>query len=166
MSGPFQRIQILRQKFKDRKYREAYVTQHLKTFLASQIRALRGTLSQTEFGRFLGKPQSVVSRLESSDYGKLTLQTLQEIAGKMDVALIVRFVSHDAFLKITEDFSEEAYRPPSYKENAASEEIRGQARELTQITVKTSDIFWSTPHGAVKHNGWSPKNYRRVNNLH
>jgi transcriptional regulator with XRE-family HTH domain len=136
MNGTLDRIRTLKRKFKEQKYRENYVAQHLKTFLANQIRALRGAMSQAEFGRLLGKPQSVVSRLESSDYGKVTLQTLLEIAAKRDVALIVRFVSHDTFLQVTQDFSQEAYRPTSYEEERKEQAAKSPTIELSWRTSK------------------------------
>jgi hypothetical protein len=37
-------------------------------------------------------PQNAISRLESPDYGKLTLTTLRRLAMAFDVGLIVRFV--------------------------------------------------------------------------
>ncbi len=106
------------------------MSQHLRTLLADQIRALRGTLSQAQFGRLLVKPQSVVSRLESREFGKLTLQTLLEIAAKKEVTLIVHFVSHGTFLRMTQDFSEAAYRPLSYVEQEASRESSNKVVDL------------------------------------
>ena len=58
---------------------------------------MRGDRSQRAFGELIGKPQSVVSRLENEEYGKLTLQTLLDIAEKLDIALEVRFVDYPAF---------------------------------------------------------------------
>jgi hypothetical protein len=40
-----------------------YVATHLRTWLAGQVRALRGSMSQKQFGEVIGKPQTVVSRL-------------------------------------------------------------------------------------------------------
>lgn len=55
-----------------REFRASYMAPGLRAYLADQIRALRGNRSQREFGRLIGKPQSVVSRLENEDYGKLS----------------------------------------------------------------------------------------------
>jgi hypothetical protein len=87
-------------------------------FLAQQIRALRGDLLQSEFGRLIGKPQSVVSRLEDPDYGKVTLQTLLDIAGKLDIALLVRFVDYPTFVISTEDISPSSLMPASFSQAA------------------------------------------------
>ena len=77
----------------------------LKTFLAGQIRSLRGDMSQGEFGRLIGKPQSVVSRLEDPTYGKVTLQTLLDIAAKLDIALIVSFTNYRKYHRIINEIA-------------------------------------------------------------
>jgi transcriptional regulator with XRE-family HTH domain len=88
-------------------------------------------MSQEEFGRLLGKPQSVVSRLEDPEYGKVTLQTLLDIASKLDVALIVRFADYPTYLNVTSDVSPRALRPPRFNqreiEALAEHEIRTPA---------------------------------------
>ncbi len=114
----FHRIARLAPKLASKEYRDAYVSGQLRIWLADQIRALRGEMSQAEFGELIGKPQTVVSRLEDPDYGKLTLQTLLEVAAKLDIALIVRFVDHATFLEVTNDFSENALRPLPYTQIA------------------------------------------------
>ena len=114
MSAASPRTKALVSKLGKKKYRDAYLSSHLRMFLANQIRALRGNLSQKAFGQLIGKPQSVVSRLESSDYGKVTLQTLLDIASKLDVALLIRFVNYPAFLRATDDMSMAAQKPTAY----------------------------------------------------
>jgi hypothetical protein len=98
----------------DREFRASYMAHHLRAFLADQIRALRGEASQKDFGELIGKPQSVVSRLEDEEYGKVTLQTLIDVATKLDIALLVRFVDFPTLLRATSDFSEQAVAPAPY----------------------------------------------------
>ena len=85
--------------FDSQGFRTTYMTHRTKGFLADQIRQLRGNRSQRAFGELIGKPQSVVSRLENEEYGKLTLQTLLDIAEKLDIALEVRFVDYPTFIR-------------------------------------------------------------------
>jgi hypothetical protein len=103
-------------------FRASYMAHHLRAFLADQIRALRGEASQREFGELISKPQSVISRLEDEDYGKLSLQTLIDVATKLDIALVVRFVDFPTFLRITSDLSERAVAPRAY-DNATRQDI-------------------------------------------
>jgi|SRR5690348_11649534 hypothetical protein len=118
MTGPVRasgkRTERLAEQFKKEKFRKHYFARQLKVFLAAQIRALRGDRTQTEFGRLIGKPQSVVARLERESYGKVNLQTLIDIATKLDIALIVRFVNFSTFLEWTKDYSQEALAPQPY----------------------------------------------------
>ena len=61
--------------------------------IAHQIRALRekSGLNQKQFGDEIGKPQSVVSRLEDTEYGGITVNTLLDIAKARNVGLKVEF---------------------------------------------------------------------------
>jgi transcriptional regulator with XRE-family HTH domain len=68
--------------------------------LAYQIREMRRgrEWTQAQFGKAIGKPQSVISRLENPDWdGKPSLQTLEEVADTFDVYLLVRFVRFSKF---------------------------------------------------------------------
>lgn len=95
-------------------YRASYLATRLKTFLASQIRSLRGEASQAEFGKKLGKPQSVVSRLENPDYGNLSVQTLLEVADKLKLALIIQFIDWPTFLRFTEETTPASMTPAAF----------------------------------------------------
>lgn len=106
-----ERLARLAREHDDPAFRASYMAHHLRAFLADQIRGLRGEMSQAAFGRLIGKPQSVVSRLENEEYGKVTLQTLIDIATRLDIAFVGRFVSFPAFLDATMDFSEAAVAP-------------------------------------------------------
>ncbi len=128
------RFSRLAKKLRNKRYRSTYLASHIKIFLANQISALRGSLSQEEFGKLLEKPQSVVSRLQNTNYGKYTLQTLLDIAAKMDLALIVRFVDYPTFLKITDNFSDRAVRPDSF----APEQVEDLAA-IKNIEMTSSD---------------------------
>src|SRR5437763_6444091 len=95
----------LLQKLLRKGYRDAYVAEHVRRGIAYQIRALRDQRgwNQGKLSQKLGKPQSVVSRMEDPGYGKLSVQSLLEVASTFDVALQVRFVPYSAFLQQTRD---------------------------------------------------------------
>ena len=122
MTGEFQsgrshRLVRLLKKFRNKRYRDSYVSAMNTRFLAQQMRALRGDMSQEEFGKLLGKPQSVISRLEDPSYGKFTQQTLHEVAAKMDRAVITRIVDYGTFVRLSESMSEQAICPPTFDED-------------------------------------------------
>ena len=120
------RITGLVKKLRSKAYRDAYVASHTRQFLARQVRALRGDLSQMQFAAVIGKRQTVVSRLEDPNYGKWTLQTLLDVARRLDVAVLVRLVDFPTFIRATKDMSAKAASPQSYDqrsiEMAASED--------------------------------------------
>ena len=94
----------------DRGYRADYVEGHVKAYIPCQLRAIREKLGLTQqaFAERIGKPQSVVSRLEDTEYGKVTVQTLLDIARGLDIALVVKFASFPEFLADYADLSAEA----------------------------------------------------------
>jgi transcriptional regulator with XRE-family HTH domain len=112
-------------------YRDAYVAEHVRQGIAHQIRALREDREwkQGELSQALGKPQSVVSRLEDPSYGKVTVQTLLELASVFDVALQVRFVSYSSFLKQTRDLSKSSVKVAPF-----DKELGTSRKRLTYIT--------------------------------
>jgi hypothetical protein len=135
------RFARLAPKLADKSYRDSYVSTQMRTWLADQVRALRGDLTQTEFGKLIGKPQTVVSRLEDPDYGKLTLETLLDVASKLDIALLVRFVDHVTFLVATNNFSESALRPAAYSQqaiNALAHQFVSPDRQALNVQVGTT----------------------------
>lgn len=118
------RLTQLAAKFGDKAYRHSYLARHLRAFLANQIRALRGDRTQAEFGDKIGKSQSAVARLEREGYGKVTLQTLIDIATKLDIGLVVRFVDYPTFLLQTTNQSISALQPPEYDQKVMDELLK------------------------------------------
>jgi hypothetical protein len=100
-------------------YRHSYLAEHVRRGIAYQIRALRDQRewSQGKFSKLLDKPQSVVCRLEDPGYGKVTVQTLLEIANVYDVALEVRFVPYSSFLQRTRDVSTTSMRVAEFRDD-------------------------------------------------
>ncbi len=98
-------------------YRDAYVEQHIKRGIATQIRAMRDARkwTQSELARRLDISQPNVARLEDEDYGQYSLQTLKRLASAFDVALVVRFVPFSQLVDYTTRISPADLVPASFE---------------------------------------------------
>jgi transcriptional regulator with XRE-family HTH domain len=123
------------------------MARQLKAFLAQQIRELRGDRSQVEFGGLIGKPQSVISRLEKQADRQISVQTLIDIAERLDIAVIIRFVDFPTFLRLTDDHSDPALAPASYDQAAIDSLAEKTQREAREMELR--DAFLPPPSESV-----------------
>jgi transcriptional regulator with XRE-family HTH domain len=85
--------------------------------------------SQEKAGEALGKPQSVISRYESPDYGRVSLQTLREIASGYDVGLLIKFVPFSRLVQEYEDVSAGALSAKSLSDPTEAAKLQVWATE-------------------------------------
>jgi transcriptional regulator with XRE-family HTH domain len=83
----------LRDSFRDKEYRRAFVAERVHSSTALQIRALREQrkMSQSALGAELNMAQTWISKLENPDYGKMTIATLLRLADAFDTDLEIKF---------------------------------------------------------------------------
>lgn len=112
-------------KFDRKAYRDGYLQAKIRGMIAYQMQALREKtgLNQTDFAKKLGKTQSVVSRLEDTEYGRVSVQTLLDVACALDIALVVKFASYPDFLFQTRDASVSALQPLTIYESIAESNV-------------------------------------------
>lgn len=110
----------LRDEFKDRDYRRAYAESFANTIIATQLRLLRGELTQAEFAELVGMKQSRISAMEDENYASWSTSTLRQVASAKDVVFLGRFVSFGEVLQWAGRFSEESMRVPSYASDSNS----------------------------------------------
>ncbi len=130
--------QRVTRKLQKEEFRHAYVSAHVRTGIAHQIRALRKERgwSQGQLADHSGKKQSNIARLENPDYGQLSVKTLLELATAFDTALIVRFAAFSDFLAQVEHLSPEDLAVPDFAHDSGLRE--------PEATSPTLDIsVWS-----------------------
>lgn len=108
----------------EKEFRDEFVADQIRTRIALLIRALREqsdrNWSQTHLANEMGKPQSVVSRLEDPDYGKMTLQTLFDVAAAFDLPLWVDIPEWEKWLRLIRDVPNAKTSRKSFDENYLS----------------------------------------------
>jgi transcriptional regulator with XRE-family HTH domain len=125
-------------KFDRKAYRDGYLQAKVRGMIAYQIQALREKtgLNQTDFAERIGKTQSVVSRLENTEYGRVSVQTLLDVACALDVALVVKFASYPDFLTQTRNASATALQPQTIQETA-----RVISPPAAQLSISSAQPF-------------------------
>ena len=128
---------------KSKKFRDAYVYEHVRNGIPFQTRALREQRdwTQADLGEASKKPRNVITRLENPNYGKLTLKTLFEIASGCDVALLVKFVPFSRLLKEYEDVSSEALYAKSITDEEEIEELNEWTAEEEAEPIAATSPF-------------------------
>ena len=132
--------------FANKKYRDAYVLEHVKNSIPNQIRALREQREwkQSELGEKAGKQQHGIARLEDPRIGhKLSIKTLLELASAFDVALLVKFVPFSRLVKEYEDVSFEALSAASVTDEKEIEKLNEWAveDEVEPIAAHALDVI-------------------------
>ncbi len=123
-------------------YRHALVESFVRTHVARQIRAMRKARkwNQADLGKKAKKKQSVISRLEQTKYGRLTLQSMLDIARAFDVALKIDLIPFSDFIVERKNWSKENLNAASFEEDDGLIEIfetaSGPERTATRATVE------------------------------
>jgi transcriptional regulator with XRE-family HTH domain len=126
--------------------------EHLRTRLALLFRELREQRgwSQAEFGRRFGKPQSVVSRLEDPDYGRLSLQTIFEVAAAYDLPVYIDLPNWDEWFRLTEDMSSRNLRRQAFDFDrliALGETSRAtRHRQVALLPLGQNEMAYAAPY--------------------
>lgn len=127
-------------KLSQKNYRDNYMDETVRTWLARQIRTLREERgwSQHDLADIAGLKQSAVSRLEDPDYGRFSLSTLLKLRAAFDVGLEVKFVEYGAAVARSRDVSRNSLRVCSYHAEQMHPQVAGAEMSNAQIQIEYS----------------------------
>jgi transcriptional regulator with XRE-family HTH domain len=126
-----ERREKLKAQLKDKRYRDAFVSEHIDTGIPFQIRALRiqREWTQKKLSDLTGMAQERISVAENPNYSRFNLKTLKRIAAAFEVALIVRFVPISELVKWELNLSSEALEAVSFDEDPYFIETKKAAQQ-------------------------------------
>jgi transcriptional regulator with XRE-family HTH domain len=127
----------------NKEYRHGLVDAQIEIDLPLQIRALRKQLvgEQKDMAKLTGMKQPRISAMEKPGKVHFSLETLRRLAEAFDVALIVRFAPFSELLDWSGRFNPDAFRVPSFEEEAASQEPSALPKLPT-----AEETIWSVPN--------------------
>jgi transcriptional regulator with XRE-family HTH domain len=106
----------------EKEVRDEFVADQIRTRIALLIRALREqkerSWTQSELGKRAGKPQNVISRYEDPDYGKMSLQTLFDLASAFDLPVWVDIPEWGDWFEKIKDAPSSATNRTSFDQDA------------------------------------------------
>ena len=139
-------------KLENKNFRHAYISDHIRIGIATQIRLLRNKANLTQAGlaKVIGTKQAVISRLEDPDSGSANLNTLLKIAKAFDVSLIAKFVSFGKFLEESKNISPASLTATNFvteftnikqeEDNAYKRIVLDKNKQINQVFKIFSDM--------------------------
>src|SRR5712664_37454 len=132
--------QFVRQ-LSDKNVRGEFVADQTRARIAQLIRCLREqpdrNWTQAELGERAGKPQNVISRFEDPDYGKMSLQSLFDLAAAFELPVWIDMPEWEEWLSLIKDVPNQETQRSSFD----LEKLVEQARRASAIEQETSPIF-------------------------
>jgi transcriptional regulator with XRE-family HTH domain len=102
------------QKFRNKDYREEFVSARIATAIGAQIAALRQKRgwSQQQLAEYAHMKQPRIALLETGDYESFSFSTLKRLAAAFEVAIRIDFLNFPDFLRWSESFDSESILAP------------------------------------------------------
>src|SRR5438270_415888 len=113
-------------------YRYAYADEHLNTWIALQIKAIRELrgLTQSELAELIGTQQPGIARLENVNYSNWKTETLKKVARALGVRLKISFETFGSLLDEDATFDRESLERPMFADDPAFKESEVRERAI------------------------------------
>jgi transcriptional regulator with XRE-family HTH domain len=117
-------------------YRYAYAEEHLNTWLALQVKALRDQrgLSQLELAQRIGAEPSAIVCLEDASLSEWETNTLKKIARALDVRLKISFETFGTLLEEDSRLSRRVLERTSFEKDPAFRSKEAVPQRSTTVT--------------------------------
>ncbi|MFZ5448525.1 MAG: helix-turn-helix domain-containing protein [Thermodesulfobacteriota bacterium] len=134
-------INRVKEAFKNKTYRHAYVDEFLNVSIATQIKVLREQRgwSQAELAREAQMKQPRVSVMENVNYSSWSINSLRKLAEAFDLALCVSFESFGKRLRDIDLLNRKALERPSFDDDPdfverREEKVTAASKALPDVT--------------------------------
>lgn len=140
-------------KLRNKKYREAFVSEQARRVIPFQIRAImrKRDISQQELAKKSGLTQGVISRAANPTYGKMTLNTVIRVAAGFDMAFLGVFVPFSRLERFFKYLSEEELASVA----TFDEEDKARGSDVVETVATSANsphcsmLYDATPRGTL-----------------
>jgi transcriptional regulator with XRE-family HTH domain len=134
-------VKKIKNSFKSKEYRHAYVDEFLNLSIATQIKVLREQRNwgQKDIADEVGMKQPRISVMENVNYSSWSISTLRKLAMAFDLTLRVSFESFGSRVKEIEQFNRKALERFSFKDDPVFTEAEAVEVEV-KVTAATKAI--------------------------
>src|SRR6266404_2894195 len=145
--------QFIRQ-LADKRIRSEFAADQIRARIALLVRSLREqpdrNWTQAELGERAGKPQNVISRFEDPDYGKMSLQSLFDLAAAFDLPVWIDMPEWKDWFTFISDVPNQEMRRSSFDLENLVEQTRSDSSN-ENVTDTTSGAAASAAANAIRH---------------
>jgi hypothetical protein len=119
------------QQLSDKEVRREFVADQIRARIALLIRSLREQpdrkWTQAELGEKAGKPQNVISRFEDPNYGKMSLQSLFDLAAAFDLPVWIDMPEWKDWFALISEVPNQATHRSGFDLDKLTEQARDSA---------------------------------------
>ena len=116
-------------------FAHVYSDEMLNIFIATQLRVLRGELSQEELARKAGMKQERISLLENVNYSSWSVNTLRRLAKAFDLRLKISFESFGTLIEDINNLNATGLKRVTRKQEIGELKRQENVSELTTRIV-------------------------------
>jgi transcriptional regulator with XRE-family HTH domain len=153
------------QQLSDKEVRKEFVADQMRARLALLIRSLREqpdrNWTQAELGERAGKPQNVISRFEDPNYGKMSLQSLFDLAAAFDLPVWIDMPEWDEWIALIADIPSRETHRAGFDLDKLTAQVRSAAPSEASA-VEMSGAAASAAAEAIKNMVLGPQRVQQL----